>query len=103
MKMKPELSKKRARKNVFQYLLTQKPVDTSADGKLPSEGQLAAETLKLMKSDFSILLTAVRQSLEKHKVSVELLLCHLRTIEAIGPSFEPVDVHHSLPLKTGCT
>ena len=97
MKMKPELSKKRARESVLQYSLTQRPVVT--EGKVPSEEQLAAETLTLMKSDFSILLTAVRQSLERHKVSVESLLGHLRTLEAIGPTFEPVDVRHSQPLE----
>ena len=70
---------------------------------MPIEEQLADETLKFMKSDFSILLAAVRQSLERHKVSVESLLGHLRTIEAIGPNFEPVDVRHSKPLKTVVT
>ena len=100
-KTKRKLSKKSARKGkgVFRYSLAQSAIDTSMKGKLPSEEQLADETLKLMKSDFSILLTAVRQSLKKHEISVESLLGHLRTIEAIGPNFEPVDVRHSQPLK----
>ena len=101
-KTKPKLSKKRARKrkDIFQYSLTQRAIVTNTKGKLPTEEQLADETLKFMKSDFSILLTAVRQSLEKHKISIESLLDHLQTIEAIGQSFEPVDVRHSQPLKT---
>ena len=102
-KTKPKRSKKggHKRKDIFQYSSAQRAIVTSTEhGKLPTEEKLADETLKFMKSDFSILLTAVRQSLEKHKVSVESLLGHLRTIEAIGPSFEPVDVRHSQPLKT---
>ena len=53
-----------------------------------------------MKFAFSTLMTAVRLSLEERKISVESLLGHLRTIEAIGPSFKPVYVGHSQPLKT---
>lgn len=67
---------------------------------LRSEDELARETLKIMKFDFNTLITAVRLSLQRRRVSVESLLCHLRSIEAIGPSFKPVYVGHSHSLKT---
>ena len=68
--------------------------------KLPSAEELASDTLKIMKLDLSTLTTAVRLSLERREISVRSLLGHLQSIEAVGPSFKPLYVGHSKPLKS---
>ena len=96
----PECSTKE--EGIYQHLLSESTIETDAraKSKLPSEEKLASDTLKIMKFDFHTLTTAVRLSLERREVSVKSLLGHLRSIEAVGPSFRPLYVDHSKPLKT---
>ena len=95
----------KAEEGIYQNLLSERAIETDTKTKngLPSEEELEFDTLQIMKFDFSTLMTTVRLSLERREISVESLLGHLRTIEAIGQNFEPVDVHHSQPLKTVVT
>ena len=85
-------------KGIYQQLLSKSAIETDAKDELPSEEELEYETFKILKFDFNKLMTAVRLSLQRREVSVESLLCHLRSIEAIGPNFKPVYVGHSQPL-----
>ena len=67
-------------------LATGTPVD--------DESLLATATDKL-KLAFTALLTKVRLSLEKHDVTSESLLSHLKSVEAIGLNFETVRTSQS--------
>ena len=85
--------------NVYKHSLSQPSIEIEDERELPPEETLEQDTLKLIKLDFSVILTALCQSLKRHNINAQSLLGHLRSIEAIGPNFEPLYIGNSQPLK----
>ena len=86
-------------KNVYHHAQSEPAIESDFDSEVLSEDKLAHETLKMIKLDFSTILTTICQSLKRREVSVDDVLGHLRSIEAVGPNFESVFVDYPKPLK----
>lgn len=75
-------------KDIFEHVSTLPTLSTESSRE-HDENYLALATRKL-KFDFTTLFTSVRLSLEKLEVTLESVLSHLKSIEAIEPEFETV-------------